>query len=350
MKQTLKHLTLGLAWVLASFATQALAQSTPQQVQGSGWQALTANSPTVTVDGSGNKYMAWTEVGGWDILFSELPSGGAWTTPQVVGGTGWTAQTNSGPSLAVDYNTGLVWLVWKGKQKTDRVWFSTWNGSSWAQQEVVNGSGWNSETNFAPAISFGTPFEKASTVYVAWKGATSTNIWQSNWTYPGWTQQVASGAQTPNAPAELGENVFYEGTTSNRIWTNAVGIGAQVACNFNEPGPNNWVGQTGYKPAAAALSMVDEPELDTSSLVVFWKARKYIYYATYAYDDDYPLCDWQEETPIFGEGWTASSSTGPAVASYFNANGTDIAILAWKNATDDTIWFLDPTTLTYNGL
>jgi hypothetical protein len=54
----------------------------------------------------------------------------------------------------------------------------------------------------------------------------------------------------------------------------------------------------------------------------------------------------------FDSGFGASQAVGsaetdqaPAAASSLGANGNTGSILAWKNAADHTIWFLDPTTL-----
>jgi hypothetical protein len=62
MKRSIKHLTIEMALILATFANQSLAQSTPQQVAGTvngkDWQALTDNAPAVAVS-STTKYVAW---------------------------------------------------------------------------------------------------------------------------------------------------------------------------------------------------------------------------------------------------------------------------------------------------
>ena len=86
MKQTMKHLHRGLALFLAMFATlranQGWAQSTPQQVKGSNWEALTEAAPAVAMDGS-TKYMAWQGSNSSEIYFSTLTNG-AWTKPTIV--------------------------------------------------------------------------------------------------------------------------------------------------------------------------------------------------------------------------------------------------------------------------
>ena len=64
MKQTMRHLALGLALFLASFASLGLAQSTPQQVkginsQGAKWQALTDRGQVAVATNATTEYVAW---------------------------------------------------------------------------------------------------------------------------------------------------------------------------------------------------------------------------------------------------------------------------------------------------
>src|ERR1700678_2347002 len=105
LKHTMKHLNMGLALFLVSLANQGLAQSTPQQVQGSGWRALTANAPAVATDGT-NRYIAWKGLSNNDIYFAMF-NGTEWTDHQIVTGSDWTAKTDAAPALA--YDGAHVW-------------------------------------------------------------------------------------------------------------------------------------------------------------------------------------------------------------------------------------------------
>jgi len=92
------RLSISLALWMASFAGQGLAQSVPQQVAGSGWQALTGTAPAVTTDGT-LEYVAWKGATSARIYFSVF-NGTEWTTQKAVGGTGWTAESGASPALA----------------------------------------------------------------------------------------------------------------------------------------------------------------------------------------------------------------------------------------------------------
>jgi len=92
MKRTMKHLTLGLALFLANFASQAMAQSTPQQVKGinargAKWQALTDQGQVAVTTNATTEYVAWKVNGSENIQYSTSTNGVTWTTPLAVGGT-----------------------------------------------------------------------------------------------------------------------------------------------------------------------------------------------------------------------------------------------------------------------
>ena len=111
MKQTIRHLTLGLALFLANFASQGMAQSTAQQVkginaQGGKWQAFTDRGQVAVATNATTEYVAWKVTGSENIEYSTSTDGATWTTPKVLGGTyqhrAWKAQTQGVPAITVD--------------------------------------------------------------------------------------------------------------------------------------------------------------------------------------------------------------------------------------------------------
>ncbi|MFZ1918905.1 MAG: hypothetical protein WAU58_15125 [Terriglobales bacterium] len=331
MQRAIAHLSIGLALFLTSIANQGMAQSKPKQLKGTGWDALTESAPAVASDGV-NRYAAWKGQSTNNIYFSVLDSKtGKWSEQAVVGGSGWTAGTNTGPALAYD-GYEYVWLVWKGQGATDRVWYSTWNGSSWSAQQVVNGSGWNSETTVTPAITFAF----GNTPYVAWLGASGNKIWYS-YILDGWaTQQTISGPETSIAPA-LSSNLTYEldlyTNGTNDISLTYGEMDSEPEPDWSSGGTLSCSAESNVTPAAAFfINTAKGPLWDD---VVFWKnsSNNAI---SYSYN-----CG-----TVSGSSWSAETNVAPAVASSPNAaEASTAAILAWKNATDNTIWYLDPTTL-----
>lgn len=315
MKQSIGRLSIGLALLLASLANQGLAQSTPQQLKGSGWQALTKTAPAVATDGI-NRYAAWKGASSNKVWFS-IFNGSAWTKQKVVEGSGWTASTSTAPALT--WYGGQLWLAWKGQSTpTDRVWFSTWNGTSWAHQQVVNGSGWNSDTDDAPALGI-----TNNILTAAWVGASSNEIWYSTWSSPGWATQVeVSGSETSTTPTMLAVPYafvwFWNGYSNDNVYFG----GSQVS------GAESNV-------ATANLFFAYPPENDY--YVLFWKSSSG---NSLMYSSDF---DSGFGTPQSVGG--AETNQAPAAASSLGENGNTGSILAWKNATNNTIWFLDPSTL-----
>jgi len=118
------------------------------------------------------------------------------------------AETTAGPALAT--LGGTTFLAWKGKNSTDRVWYSTLNGSVWSGQHSIA-----SETKTAPALAMAN-----STVYLAFKGqqGPSDAIYFTNSTgsaFPS-APHTVPGTETTAAPALAGN-----GSTLYLAWTAA---------------------------------------------------------------------------------------------------------------------------------
>jgi len=347
MKQTMKHLSMGLALSLAGFANQGLAQSTPQQVAGSGWQALTNAAPSVAVNGT-TEYVAWKSETSQKIMISAL-NGGAWTTPAVVGGTNagstWTAETVSSPALAVDDTTGYLWLAWTNPSSED-IYVSTLVNGAWTYREAVGGSGWKAETwkYGAPALSGG------HGISLAWVGHSSQDIWYAYWNYPGWsTQQTVSGsgwtAQSEGAPpgwtqAELVQGLgsistlFWNDPSGDVLMSNDFPFGwteaAGVACD-------GWTATVfGNSTPAAAYFILN----GNFYAAVFWiESSNGLLEYSYTTGSG---CGFADPATVGGSG---SPFLAPAVAI-----GPTVSILEWTkpngpHTINSTIWYLDPTTL-----
>jgi hypothetical protein len=340
MKHSIGQFTIGLALSLISLASQGLAQSTPQQVKTSSWQLLTTASPAVASDGT-NRYIAWMGLN--NKVYFAVFNGTSWIDHQIVGGSGWTAETSAAPALAYVSGTA-VWLAWKGVSGND-IWYSIWNGTSWSTQQTVSGSGWAAGTNSPPALVnfFGT-------VYVMWEGDGSTSsIWYSYYSGGAWSaQETVSGsgwtAETNAAPSvitdALGDSyllLFWKGKSGDSIW----GTFGYISSSFNP----SWTTQgtesecsPSTNAGPAAVSFLNSGG-SGDDLAIFWKdsASNTI---SYSYASFSSGCG-----TVSGSGWSAATNVAPAVATYSDGTVATGSILAWKNASNDTVWFLDPTTL-----
>jgi len=87
-----------------------------------------------------------------------------WSTPEPVTASWGSALTNQAPAVTV-YD-GDVYLAWKG-ETTHKIWYSDYNGSSWASQQVVP----QALTNQGPALT-----TNGDDLYFAWKGNANDKV------------------------------------------------------------------------------------------------------------------------------------------------------------------------------
>jgi hypothetical protein len=327
MKQTIVHLNLGLAMFLAIFASQALAQIT--QLSG----ASTNYGPAVATDGN-YAYLAWVDSSSSDILVatfytSSLEFGaGEPVSGTKSDGTTWTAQSSATPAWSYDGEN--FYLIWKGLSGNN-LWWSEYSDGGWSQQELIEGSGWTAGSNVGPAANF-----FSWPVTACWKGASSTKVWTSDLDYleAGWSNEVVdSGLSTNVAPniesapnSSIGYGIFLT-NTSNIV----VGNGYKVS-------GSGWTAESSASPAAT----LDANNND----IVFWKGLSgtSIWYST---NTGTPLGSggppvWSHQATVSGA--DAVTDQAPSVA---NGNGPYIAmlILVWKKAGANSIWYMDANSL-----
>ncbi|HXN16844.1 MAG TPA: hypothetical protein VN875_00805 [Candidatus Binatus sp.] len=320
MRQHIGRLSFGLAFLAAVFASQALAQK-PQQIVG----ASTKLAPALATDGNW-MYIAWVDSSTGDIYYASENSG--FTDVQPVGGTNsdgttWSAESSATPAWG--YDGVSFYLIWKGKAGND-IWFSQMSDGVWQLQEKVQGSDptWTAETNVAPAATFNSwPL----TVY--WKGGSGDNVWTSSLDdlQPGWLTQSKTGLQTNVAPCvesdpngSEGSPMVIKGASNNYIYASGFQISGK--------GPT-WNAETSEPPAAA---------FDGENDVVFWKGQSGTS-IWYSYNTGTPLGSggpptWTKQQTVSG----AKTNAAPTVA-IANGPSISVALVAWKNASDDSIWY-----------
>jgi hypothetical protein len=336
MKQTILYLGVHSALLLAIFASQASTQ-TPLQVKGVGWAASTKLGPALATDGN-NAYIAWVDSATSDIYFATLSTAtNAWFNPQSVAGiasdgTAWTAESSATPGWGYDGST--FYLFWKGKSDND-IWFSEYSDGTWSAQARVEGSdpSWTAETNVSPSGTF-----VSWPVTLFWKGASSDKVWVSSFDdlTPGWTpQEVVSDLKTNAAPGSEASPNMGSGT---------VPIFLKSASNDNLYA---WLGSTSYQVSGAgwaaettkapAAGLADDGFAD----VVFWKGKSTTS-IWYSYNTGNPLV--YGGPPVWSLQATVKDAKTNAAPSLAVADGPsiDVSLLAWKNASDDTVWYLSP--------
>jgi hypothetical protein len=336
MKHSIRQFTVGLALLLASLTVQGLGQSTPQQVKGTGWEAATTKTPAVASDGQ-NLYIAWTGLSNHEIYFAMF-NGKEWTDHQVVEGPGWTAETSASPALVYVPGGYGVFLFWRGLSPNQEIWISEYTqGKWWPQQRVLN-NGWEALTKTAPAVAL-----LNETIYVAWLGAGSPDIWYTSLNLkspsfalqqklggsnPTWTAEtdaapaLAAYFNPPDGTGPLSALAFlWRGSGEGHIWES---WNSQTQSEISCPGAST------AQPAAAFAGS------DSNDLMVFWKDEN---------DDGISFQNGSSCGSVTGDGWTAQTKIAPAVASFADPSGSGTSILAWLDATSNTIWYIDPSTL-----
>ena len=149
--------------------------------------------------------MAWKGVKLDDRIFWSTFNGTTWAAQQVVAGVG----TSSGVALAVF--EGKLYMAWKGLIDLsgttlfddERIWWSAYNGASWSAQQSIP----EVATSTGPRLAV-----YNNLLYAAWKGEfDDPSIWWSSFNGTTWTpQKQIPGVATSVGPAlAVFNNVLY---------------------------------------------------------------------------------------------------------------------------------------------
>ena len=143
--------------------------------------------PALALSG-GKLTMAWKGMERDDRIFTSTFNGTSWAPQQLVPNIG----TSSGVALAV-FN-GKLYMAWKGMQADQGIWWSVFNGSSWAPEQLVPGVA--TSTGPRLAVSNGK-------LFMAWKGVEGDQrLFWSSFNGSSWApQQVIAGVASSVGPA-----------------------------------------------------------------------------------------------------------------------------------------------------
>lgn len=246
--------------------------------------------------------------------------------PGYKSGPGWDACTGLGsvngatlesalrgvglPVAIASFNNKL-YMAWKGMERDDRVFFSSFNGSSWAPQQQVPGIGSSSGVSLAVY---------GGKLYMAWKGILSDQtMWYSSFNGTSWApQQLIPGVWSSVGPrlAVLGNNLFmaWKGMENDqRIW-------------FNQFNGSSWTPQQ-FVPNVAT-SVGPAVVNFNGAIYMVWKGMnddQRLYWSKFNGTSFAP----QQMIPGVG------SSEGPSLAVFNNA-----LYAAWKGMFgDQTMWY-----------
>jgi len=250
-------------------------------------------------------YMAWKGIEHDQRIFWSNFDGSTWAAQQFVAGVG----TSCGPSLAV-FN-GQLYMAWKGINADQGIYYSSFNGTSWAPQQLVPGV-WTS-TGPSLAVFNGK-------LYMAWKGmVTDQRIWWTTFDGTHWAaQQVVSGVATSVGPQlAVFQNKLY------MIWK---GMNLDQGLWYSSFNGAAWAAQQQVPGVGTS---------EGASIAVF---NNVLYAAWKGMNDDQRIfysrfngTSWVAQTLIPGIG----TSAGPALSVFNNQ-----LYMTWKGITgDDRVFY-----------
>jgi hypothetical protein len=143
---------------------------------------------------NGLEYAAWKGSNGDTELWYSSAGASGWAPQQVIRGVA----SDVGPSLA-QYN-GLLYAAWKGSNGDQEIWYSSFDGSGWAPQQVIPGVG----SSVGPSLAaWDVDSGGDGQLYAAWKGADGdTNLYYSSFDGSNWApQQVIPGVASDVGPS-----------------------------------------------------------------------------------------------------------------------------------------------------
>jgi hypothetical protein len=254
---------------------------------------------------NGKLYMVWKGIERDDRVFFSSFNGTTWTPQQLIPGIG----SSSGVSLAV-YG-GKLYMAWKGVLGDQGIWVSSFNGTTWAPQQLVPGIG----TSVGPRLAV-----LGNNLFMAWKGVENDQrIFFNQFNGATWSaQQVVPGVATSVGPALANFNgtlhMAWKGMNGDQgiYWSKFTGA------NFAPQQVIAGVG-TSEGPSLAVFN---------GALYASWKgifADQTMWYSSFN------GTTWTPQKQVPNE----ASSVGPGLSVFGNA-----LFAAWKGANGDQgIWY-----------
>jgi hypothetical protein len=213
------------------------------------------------------------------------------------------------PGLTVFSNQ--LMMAWKGVEGDDSLWYTTFNGSSWAPQQQIP----NVWSSVGPSLAV---FN--GKLYMAWKGVVGDqSLWWTTFDGTNWAPQQ----QIPNVWSSVGPSLAVFNGKLYMAWK---GVAGDQGIWWTTYDGNSWAPQQNV----AGVGTSDMPSLAVynAQLYMVWKGLlgdQSLWYSTFNGSG------WAAQAPIPGV-W---SSVGPALCAFDN----DL-YPTWKGVDgDESIWF-----------
>ena len=284
-----------------------------------GWGSIVGTAIATALEGIGLPpglavfnnllYMAWKGMERDDRIFYTTFNGTAWAPQQLIP----NIATSSGVSLAV-YNNEL-YMAWKGMNADQGIYWSRFNGTSWTPQQLVGGVG----TSTGPRLAV-----YAGKLYMAWKGIEGDQrLFWSAYNGTSWSPQQ----QIPGVASSVGAALATFGNLLYAAWKGEFGDQGIYWSTFNG---TSWAAQK----LVAGVGTSEGPSLAVFNgrLYASWKGMLSDQRLWYSFFNG---SSWAPQQVMAG--W---SSIGPNIQVYNN-----LLYQTWKGMLgDQRIWYS-----AYNG-
>jgi len=261
--------------------------------------------PVALADFNGKLYMVWKGMERDDRVFYSSFNGTSWTPQTQISGIG----SSGGVALAV--YAGKLYMAWKGVLGDQGIYYSSFNGTTWAPQQLVSGVG----SSVGPSLAV-----LGNNLFMAWKGVEGDQrIFFNQFNGSSWTaQQLVPNVGTSVGPA----SVVYSGALY-MVWKGEDGDQGLYWAKFNGTAfaPQQSVGNVGSSGGLALAVM-------NNKIYAAWKGQfgdQRLWYTTFN------GTSWAAQTQVPG----VASSVGPGLALFDNA-----LFACWKGELgDQSIWY-----------
>ena len=193
--------------------------------------------PSLAVGPGGTLYAAWKGSGSDETLWYSSFNGSSWAPQAQIPG----AASSVGPSLAAFQDP--LYAAWKGSGSDETLWYSSFNGSSWAPQAQIPGTA----SPVGPSLAVAEEFAVDPPLYAAWAGTDSDQqLWYSSFNGSSWAAQAQIPGESSVGPSLAAFNgLLYA------VWLGSDGDQRLWYSSFNG---SSWAPQAQIPGAQAAVS------------------------------------------------------------------------------------------------
>jgi hypothetical protein len=231
---------------------------------------------------NGRLYAAWKGTDAANALWYSSFDGSSWAPQAQIPGVG----SSVGPSLAVF--DGRLYAAWMGANGDQSLWYSSFDGSSWAPQAQIPGVA----SSFGPSLA-----ERNGFLWAAWKGVgTDQSMYYSWFDGSGWAPQ----AQIPGVASSVGPTLRVG--FGGRLYAAWKGLGADQQLYYSSFDGSSWAPQAQITGAASNVG---------ASLATF-ENKLYAAWSTGPQFSEGSGGPWAEQlaySSSLGEGWPAAAVT-----------------------------------------